>query len=92
MAAPVASIGAASSSSADIMATSRLSTRSISPCLDKGNASRFPGAGTFDAQVRKTITVTVGPEFGVNRTEHVYHTSFFEQEAVRQAMIEHLTA
>lgn len=51
----------------------------------------FAGAGTFDQQVKKTITVTSGPEFGITRTEHVYHTAFFEQEAVRQALIEHLT-
>jgi len=50
----------------------------------------FLGAGTFDKHITQTITVTAGPEFGINQVEHVYHTSFFEQQEIRQALILHL--
>ncbi|HLF31264.1 MAG TPA: hypothetical protein VI566_09615 [Xanthomonadales bacterium] len=51
----------------------------------------FLGAGTFDEQITNTIAVTAGPEYGITQKEHVYHTAFFEQEAVRQSLIYHLT-
>jgi len=51
----------------------------------------FDGAGTFDDHVKQTITVTPGPEYGVEKDEHVFHTSFFEQPEVRQSLISHLT-
>lgn len=51
----------------------------------------FKGAGTFDDFVKNTITITAGPEYGVQQTEHVFHTVFFEQQEVRQALINHLT-
>jgi hypothetical protein len=50
----------------------------------------FHGAGTFDDHVRDTITVTAGPEFGKTEKDNVFHTAIFEQQEVRQALIEHL--
>ena len=52
----------------------------------------FAGAGKFDAQVTETIKVTAGPQYGVDRDEHVFHTQFFEQREVRQALISHLAS
>ena len=51
----------------------------------------FKGAGTFDDSVNDTITVTAGPEYGIEQKEHVFHTVLLEQQQVRQALINHLT-
>ncbi len=50
----------------------------------------YLGAGTFDKHVKQSITITAGPEYGIHRIEHVYHTAFFEQQEVRQLLIDHL--
>jgi len=50
----------------------------------------FDGAGTFDDNVVNTITVTPGPEYGVDHKQHVFHTAFFEQKEVRQLLIDKL--
>ncbi len=52
----------------------------------------FAGAGKFDAHVTETIKVTAGPQYGVGRDEHVFHTQFFEQREVRKALIAHLAS
>ena len=51
----------------------------------------FKGAGNFSDFVNNTITVTAGPEYGIKQKEHVCHNVFFEQQEVRQALINHLT-
>ena len=50
----------------------------------------FKGAGTFDDNVINSITVTPGPEYGIDHKEHVFHTAFFEQKEVRQLLIDQL--
>ena len=52
----------------------------------------FDGAGQFDAHVTETIKVVAGPEYGLSGDEHVFHTQFFEQPEVRQALIDHLAS
>ena len=52
----------------------------------------FSGAGTFDDHVEESIPVTEGPEFGIKRNEAVFHTRFFKQRAVRDALLAHLAS
>lgn len=50
----------------------------------------FTGAGKFDKHVVATIKVEAGPQFGVKKSGHVFHTEFFKQRAVRDSLLEQL--
>lgn len=52
----------------------------------------FSGAGTFDPSIKDEDLIIKGPEYGAKHTEHVFHTQFFEQREVRNALIEHLAS